>query len=213
MSSLFRREIPMVLLSAIIALLLFDYYIEIQFVRSIATTLSEWAIIITATIAGLGIINQIVRVHSRVVKKTPYWYLDAWMLAVMVVVIASGLYTVGMWGSSPTFSWITMNMHVPLVMAIDSLAAFEISAGLYRTFRARSIGAGILVVVAGLVILRQIPAAKVILEPILPLSEWIWKYPTNAASRGFFIISAIGTMGFAIRALFGTEKSTLGMTD
>ncbi|GAG63962.1 unnamed protein product, partial [marine sediment metagenome] len=107
MSEILKREVPLGLATFIIALLFFDYYIKIEAVRSFALSLTDWAIIIGATGAGVGVINMIMRTLQDVTKKEEYWYLDIYMLVVMVVMTITGL--IGTYGTHPVFSWIMMN--------------------------------------------------------------------------------------------------------
>jgi hypothetical protein len=212
MLEILRREVPMGLATFVIAFMFFDYYfVPIGGSRALSTLLLDWAVIITATVSGVGVLNVIIRTVHTTKKRVPYWYLDIWVLIVMVIVAGTGL--IGPYATHTVFLWLMKNISSPLEASVYAMTCFEMVTAFYRSFRVRSVDAGILLVSAFVMMLRNAPITGSLMPSLLPLGNWLLDVPTNAASRAFLIIASIGLVGFAVRTLLWHEKPSVGVVD
>ena len=211
MSELLKREVPLGLATVIIALLFFDYYIFFDVTRNLATSLTDWAIIITATAAGVGVLNMIIRTYQNISKRAEYWYLDIYMLVVMVVMAGTGL--IGVYGTHPVFEWIMMNAYLPIDASIYAMVFFDIVSSYYRTFRVRSRDSAILFICAFIIMLKNAPLTGGLLPSFIPIGDWMLNIPSTAGSRAFIIVASIGVVAFTIRTMLQTERTTVGVVD
>ena len=214
MSEMLRREIPMGVVGFVIALMFFDYYIRTDITRGLADLVRNWAVIVTATAAGVGVLNAVLRSGDRIRKKQPYWYIEIWTLVVMVIVAVSGLIvTTGGFGTHPVFNWVMTNMYRPIDSSVYGMIIFDIAIAFYRTFRARTVDATILLVSAFIVMVRNAPITGGLMPWFIPIGDWVNNIPTGGASRAFIMVASIGLIGFAIRSMLGHESTTVGVVD
>lgn len=106
--------------------------------------------------------------------------------------------------------WLYDHIHVPAGATMFSLLAFFIASAAYRTFRARSAEAAILLVAAVCVMLGRVPIGAAISEYLPLFSQWLMDTPNMAARRGILIGVSLGAIATALRIIFGIERSWLG---
>lgn len=101
-------------------------------------------------------------------------------------------------------------LFVPLGAAMFSLLAFYIATAAYRSFRFRSMEAVVMMVLAIIVMLGQIPHGPLYVSPYLPnIRDWLLKYLNTPAFRAIFFGSAIAGLAMAVRMWLSLEKSPL----
>ncbi len=211
MSELLRREVPLGIATFIIAFLFFDYYVFTEVTRNIASTLTDWAIIITATAAGVGVLNMVMRTVQNISKKVEYWYLDIWMLVMMVFMGGTGL--IGLYGTHPAFTWVMMNVYLAIDASIYAMVFFDIVSAFYRTFRIKSKESLLLFVSALIILVKNAPLTGGLFPWLLPIGDWLLKIPSSAGSRAFLIMASIGIIAFTIRTMLQSERATVGVLD
>ena len=106
--------------------------------------------------------------------------------------------------------WIYDHIHVPAGATMFSLLAFFVASAAYRTFRARSAEATILLVAAICVMVGRVPIGAAISEYLPIFSQWLMDTPNMAARRGILIGVTLGAIATALRIIFGLERSWLG---
>jgi hypothetical protein len=208
LASLFvKRDFPVVLMAFFTAYFFVDYFITWP-LDKISEFLLNTAVLCTALAVGVGIINVLGLTWSQVKKRDPYWYLRIWSVVMMVVTTALGL--IGVLGTGPEYKWIMVNVYSPIDATIYAMVAFDIASAFYRTIRARTLDATIILICATLVMLKNAPIGAAIWSGFDNIGSWIFDIPSTAGSRGFIIIGAIGAVGIAIRALLGREREMFG---
>lgn len=211
MSEILRREVPMALSTAIIAVLLFDYYVKLGVTATVASILTDWAVVITVTAAGVGVITMVLRTRNTVKRREPYWYLDIWMIVCMMILIVPGF--MGVYGTHPAFQWIMTNIYLAIDGTVYSLVMFDMVAAFYRTFRARTKESIVLMISALIVMLRNTPLSGPLMPWAVDIGDWLYNFPSTGGSRAFLIVAAIGVIGFAVRTMLWHEKGSLGVME
>jgi len=118
------------------------------------------------------------------------------------------------------FEWLYDNVQVPCGATIFSILAFFMASAAFRTFRARNVGAAMLLIAAVLVMFGRVPVSewvgvKLFGDPkVFPTAtDVLMEYPNLAAKRGILLGISLGAISQSLRILFGIERSYLGGGD
>jgi len=108
------------------------------------------------------------------------------------------------------FDWLFQNMATPMMASMFAMLAFFIASAAYRAFRARTVEATILLVVAIIVMFGRVPIGQIIYHRMPEITEWIMNYPNLAVQRGIIIGAALGAASMSIRIILGIERTYMG---
>jgi hypothetical protein len=108
------------------------------------------------------------------------------------------------------YQWMFTHIHVASSATMFSTLAFFISSAAYRTFRARTSEAAILLVSAVIVMLGRVPIGGYLSETIPEAMQWFMTVPNMAAKRGILLGVSLGAIATSLRIIFGIERSYLG---
>ena len=111
------------------------------------------------------------------------------------------------------YKWFFDNVHVACASTMFSILAFFIASAAYRTFRARTPEAALLLVAAVNVMLGQVPIGREISEFLPVATDWLLNVPNLAAKRGILLGVSLGAIATSLRIIFGIERSYLGGGD
>lgn len=203
-----RTEIPVAIAFVAGMLMVVSLFVPHPFIAEPAAVMRSWAIIITAFAYVLGVAN-IARISLHTVKKrtTDWQYKGALVVALVAMAgvgVSRGIQTGGL------FDWAYLNMYVPMQATMFSLLAFFIASAAYRAFRARSVEATLLLVVAAVVMLGRVPVGEKLWPGLPAFTEWIMEVPNMAAKRGIMIGAALGAISTGLKMILGIERSYLG---
>ena len=152
---------------------------------------------------------NIARISLHTVKRrSTDWQYKASLLVALVAMAG-----VGIWRgiqSGGIFDWAYLNMYVPMQATMFSLLAFFIASAAYRAFRARSVEATLLLVVAAVVMLGRVPVGEKLWAGLPAFTEWIMEVPNMAAKRGIMIGAALGAISTGLKMILGIERGYLG---
>ncbi|MBU0609809.1 MAG: hypothetical protein KKI08_18135 [Armatimonadetes bacterium] len=112
--------------------------------------------------------------------------------------------------AGPGFKWLFDTIVVPLDSTMFALLAFFMASAAYRTFRARTPEATVLLLVAVIVMIGRVPIGELFYKHMPQVSEWFMMYPTVAAKRGILFGVALGSIATSLRIILGIERSHLG---
>jgi len=170
-----------------------------------------------ALILGLG--NLILR-HWTKIRRHEENYGSSVVLLLGLVISAS----IGLLGGTsgngvlPTvigdfqfdISTIYNKVLVPLGASMFSLLAFYMASAAYRSFRAKSTLAVLLLGSAFVVMLGQVPLGQALWDHLPQVSHWIMTVPNTAAKRGIDLGITLGVTATLLKILAGIERSWLG---
>jgi hypothetical protein len=208
MLSFVKSELPSILTSIIVIWFFATYFLAID-VSAIDSFILNSAIICTTLAVGVGIINLLAYTYREIQARSEWWYLRIWMLVMLVVTAAFGLMG-DSYGSHPTYLFIMNSIFVPVDASIFAMVMFDISAGFYRTMRARTWESSILLICAFLLILKNAPVGASIWPGFETIGTWIYDVPSGGSGTAFRLVSAIGIMALAIRVILRHERELIG---
>lgn len=110
----------------------------------------------------------------------------------------------------PGFKWLFDSVLVPLDSTMFALLAFFMASAAYRTFRARTPEATLLLVAAVILMLGRVPLGEMIHHQFPTVAEWLMSVPTVAAKRAIMFGAALGGIATSMRIILGIERSHLG---
>ena len=209
MSVIHKREIPIILAAITGLIMIFSYYLNIDFLNTTGKTLSDWNVVVFAISAWLGAVT-LYRLHlKRIINRTE----GQWLYSVVLVGSMSIYIIVGIVLSPSSSLYTTMynTLSIPLGSAMNSLLAFFILSAAYVSLRGKSIEGIVMFIVALLVMFGNIGVGAAV-SPVFPsIKDWILQVPSTAAGRGLIIAVAVGTVSMGLRTLFGYERGWLAL--
>jgi predicted permease len=204
-----RMRIPLLLGFLTGMFVLVQFFIPHQRLADALEMLTNWGMIIGTFALVLGLAS-LLRTHVDKIRqrRTGYGYSFITLVG-FAVMLAFGL----VWGpgKATPFNWLFNWVQVPLDSTVFSLLAFFMASAAYRSFRARSPEATILLIAAVIVILGRVPISGEFTNGHWPrFTEWLMIYPAVGAKRGIIFGVALGVIATSLRIILGIERSHLG---
>lgn len=219
-----RRTLPL-LVSAIFGIaLILQFFVPHPASKSFYNMMLDWLIIVSA-FTYLIAVQSTVELHFTKIKRK----VEGWQYSIIVLVSLFVTALLGVFGGAfmPTTLWVKifpsvkptdttplmytyLYMQMPMQSTIFSLLAFYMASAAFRSFRARSFDATLLLVTAGIVTLGRVPLGEFIYKGLPDVVEWILKYPNMAAQRGILIGVQLGIIATSIKIILGIERKYLG---
>uniref|UniRef100_A0A7C4XFS3 Uncharacterized protein n=1 Tax=candidate division WOR-3 bacterium TaxID=2052148 RepID=A0A7C4XFS3_UNCW3 len=170
-----------------------------------------------ALVLGLG---SLLRVHfDKIQHRRENWQYSWVLLITFFLTSIIGLFG-GVAGTGPlptrigNFSFdiqtIYLNVEVPLGATMFALLSFFMASAAYRSFRARSTEATLLLLAAFIVMIGILPLGNQISPHLPSFAQWIMDVPNVAGKRGIAFGIALGSLATALKILLGIERSWLG---
>ncbi|MCU0490973.1 MAG: hypothetical protein MUD01_05275 [Chloroflexaceae bacterium] len=209
-----KRLLALLVASVAGLIVLLDFTGAFPQLAPAAEQLVSWAATLTALALLVGLVSVAIANISRVVRRDTDWLYSLVLLLGMLLVILVGI--VGI----PGISVLPQNLaeepirvffrlvYEPLAASLLALLAFFSLSAALRAFQRRNVEAMMMVVIALLVLVTQLP-------PVLSLPyvgetiAWINAYLVTAGARGLLIGVAIGTLVASIRVLLGLDQPYL----
>jgi len=208
MHNFLKRQLPM--LAALFAglVIIVSFFSGKNYLVQFRTDMQTWVSIIGGFTLLLGVVSiTSVNWHKLKAggKEWPY------KLALLICLAVSGGFGIFQGtAEGSVYDWLFQNMASPMMSAMFAMLAFFIASAAYRAFRARTLEATILLVVAVVVMLGRIPLGQLLWSSLPGLTEWIMNYPNLAVQRGIIIGAALGAASMSIRVILGIERTYLG---
>lgn len=206
-----KKEIPIAIGFVTGVLILFEYFFKTAFpgVSQIATSATNWGVIVSAFAMGLAAANLMI-IHGRKIRsKHP----DAWMSWILYlgifIMVATGFSAKGT-AMNDIYNFFFDGLYLPLGTAMFSIMVFFIASAARRAFRARNIDAAFLLVSGLLVMLGNAPLMKMVSNFFPTASTWFMNYANVAGNRAIMIGAALGMVLTGFRVILGIDRSYFG---
>ena len=211
--NLLRRQLP--LMVAMVTGLLFagQYYVPHPASEEMLTSVTKWMQIIGGFALVLGITSLFTVHATKIRRKEAGWGYSVILYAGMLGTVAMGLWSEGkeaVDGAMTAFGWVYSYMMVPLQGTMFSLLAFFIASAAYRSFRARSREAAVLLTAAVIVMMGRVPLGEYLIPISGDLSQWILNVLNASVRRAILIGVSLGAVALSFKIIFGIERSYLG---
>lgn len=200
--------------------MLVQFFVPHALVQRRADMLLDWARIIAGFALALGV-GSLFRTHwTKIRRRQREWGYSIVTLVSFFVMLWAGVFYGSGEGSvidniftvepGNLFEWLFNNIQVPLDSTMFSLLAFFIASAAYRTFRARTLEASLLLITAIVVMLGRVPLGQMMYDRMPEIYEWIMQYPAVAGKRGILFGAALGSIATSLRIILGIERSHIG---
>jgi hypothetical protein len=208
-----RRQVP--LLITLITGLVFaaQYYVPHPSSELLLTSATKWLQIIGGFALVLGV-TSLFHLHAvKIRRKEAGWGYSVVLYAGMLGTIAVGLAASGkesLEGAATAFGWVYNFMMVPLQGTMFAILAFFIASAAYRSFRARSREAAVLLIAAVIVMMGRVPLGEYLIPLSGDVSQWILNVLNASVRRAILIGVSLGAVALSLKIIFGVERSYLG---
>ncbi len=208
-----RRQLP--LLITLVTGLLFtaQYYVPHPASEQMLTSATKWMQIVGGFALILGV-TSLFHQHAVKIKRQE----AGWGYSLVLYVGMLGTIAVGLWangkesidGTMTAFGWVYNFMMVPLQGTMFAILAFFIASAAYRSFRARSREAAVLLVAAVIVMMGRVPLGEYLIPLSGDVSSWILNVLNSSVRRAILIGVSLGAIALSFKIIFGVERSYLG---
>ena len=212
MSETLRRiEIPIAITIICTLLQIIPFYIQVEPLETFSDTFRSWMILVATCALFLGAASLTLLHSKKIQRKSTGWQFSVLIIISMIVIMLAGLPIpeIGLGDKNPVFDFLFMNILTPLGATMYSIIAFFITSAAYRTFRARSNEATVVLVAGILMICYNAPLMTSIWPGFTPIGDWIFSVPNMATMRAVIIGAALGAIALAMRVLLGIERGYL----
>jgi hypothetical protein len=208
-----RRQFPLLITMVTGLLFAGQYYVPHPASEQLLTSVTKWLQIIGGFALVLGITSLFQLHAAKIRRQEAGWGYSVVLYAGIVVTVLVGLWNGGketIDGAMTSFGWIYSYTLVPLQGTMFAILAFFIASAAYRSFRARSREAAVLLVAAMIVMMGRVPLGEYILPISGDLSGWILNVLNAAVRRAILIGVSLGAVALSLKIIFGVERSYLG---
>jgi len=221
-----RATIPLILVFALGVMALVLQFVPNPSSDSFQEQINSWFKIIGGFGAFLGAYSLLHMHLSRIRRKV-----SGWGYSVFVFIGAGSMIVMGLYngGNGPLvadaakdhvdwFNWGYNNVLIPCQSTIFSILAFFMASAAFRTFRARNVGAAMLLIAAIIVMFGRVPISETVsgwifsgnTQVISKTTDILMNYPNLAAQRAITFGISLGIISQSLRILLGIERSYLG---
>lgn len=210
------RTLPLAIALVFGSLGIAIYYIPHGYAQSFEQEVGgKWIRIIFAFSYLLGLYSLLNLHWQRIRQHVAGWGYSFVAIASFAVMMVFVIYNDGhgpfaAQAEAGGYNWLFQYVHRPCSSTMFSILAFFIASAAYRTFRARTPEAALLLVAAVIVMLGRVPIGQEISEYFPLVSDWLLNVPNLAAKRGILLGVSLGAIATSLRIIFGIERSYLG---
>jgi hypothetical protein len=209
----FRRQLPLLITFTTGVLFALQYYVPHPASEAMLTSVTKWLQIIGGFALVLGV-TSLFHLHAvKIRRREPGWGYSFVLYAGMLGTIAIGLWHNGketVDNVTTAFGWIYTFMMVPLQGTMFAILAFFIASAAYRSFRARSREAAVLLIAAIIVMMGRVPLGEYLIPLSGDLTQWILNVLNASVRRAILIGVSLGAVALSLKIIFGVERAYLG---
>lgn len=206
-AKLFKREIPMILVSVLMVTIFVNYYFETQILESVVGDFERWANVIAGFALYLGALSLVMSHGRKLLKRSEGWEYSVLTLGSLFFMIIAGF-----WLKPTSDLYITLynNLDIPFNSTVRGLLGFYIVIAAYRAFKLHNLETSILLISAILLLLWNAPIGGAIWPGFKPLGDWLTSYPNAVVKRALRVIVGLGTVVWAMQIMIGRESRWVG---
>jgi len=210
-----KKEVPIAICFIVsLIYIVANYFTGVEFLATMKDRLDDWYLCVDAIVVAIGMVN-LAQIHGRrVANKREGYIFSLWLMVCMFGML---LVSIFYFKNTTHVGWNFMYGQIisPMNATVYSTLVFYIGSAAYRSFRIRSMEAGILLVVAFIMMLGRVPLGAMLLggnQAFADMATWLLNVPNSAGMRGIQIGAALGGLATALRIMLGIERGYLGGT-
>jgi hypothetical protein len=208
-----RRQLPLMITFVMGILFVAQYYVPHPASEQMLTTVNKWLQIIGGFALVLGV-TSLFHLHAvKIRRREAGWGYSFVLYAGMLGTIVIGLWVNGKEsanGAMTAFGWIYSYTMVPLQGTMFAILAFFIASAAYRSFRARSREAAVLLIAAVIVMMGRVPLGEYLVPVSGDITQWILNVLNASVRRAILIGVSLGAVALSLKIIFGIERAYLG---
>ena len=203
-----KKRLPLLIVLVMGIVFIIQYYIPSRPSQGLYRQALRWSFIMGLPAIAIAI-DSLVRHHaSRIRRRQPGWGDSLVYLGAALLMATAGL--AGGVREGTLFMRLYTYAMAPMQATVFSLLAFYMTSAAYRSFRARTAEASLLLAAAFILMLGLIPLGAAIWNGIPVVSEWLLLVPNMAAKRGIGFGIGLGIVATALKIVLGIERSWMG---
>jgi len=200
-------RLPFALMLVIGIFFVVQYYVPHPLVQRPKELMLQWKQPLNAFIIFVALGGLVTMHVRRVFKRQRRWGYSVVALSSMLAMVVAGMGW-GIQDGGMFATWFEF-LITPIESTMFALLAFFIASAAFRAFRARTAGATILLLSAGVVMLGLIPAVEDALPPLAAVGQFLLDYPNTAAKRAIVIGVGLGAIAVALKTILGIDRTIL----
>jgi len=210
-----KKEVPLAIIFTLAVLyIVANYFTGNVALNSLKSSLDQWYLAVEAWIIAIGMVN-LAQIHGRrMAQKKEGWFYSGWLIVCMFGMLLASLFVFKN-ASHAGWQFMYNQLIAPMNATVYATLVFYIGSAAYRSFRMRSLEAGILLVVAVVMMLGRVPLGAMLLRgntTFATAADWLLTVPNAAGMRGIQIGACLGGLATALRIMLGIERNWIGGT-
>ncbi|NIA23101.1 MAG: hypothetical protein GWP03_02925, partial [Proteobacteria bacterium] len=199
-----KRRLPLIIVMLTGIGMIIQYFIPHPVSKVIYKQSIDWVIIISAFYLVLGVGGVFIINYQKIKRRKEGWWLSVITLSALIITALIGIF--GGINNGSLFMNIFMYIQLPMQAAMFSLLAFYIASAAFRSFRARTPEATVLLITATIVMLGRVPVGSLIYKGLPGITEWILSTISLAAQRGILLGVGLGSIATSMKIILGIER-------
>lgn len=208
-----KRTVPLAIAFFFGVLMVVQYYIPHRSFEGLLDMMARWGQIVAAFALVVGVASLIHAHSAKIKRRVEGWGFSVVTLTALAIYTLVGFLSEGVDNPDVAFGWGYHYLMVPMQSTMFSLLAFFIASAAYKAFRARTLEATVLLVIAVIVMLGRVPIGSYLYSKLPQVAEWIFSYLNMASRRAIMLGVALAMVATSLRVIAGIERSYLGGGD
>ena len=211
----YKRQIPLALTFIVGMIVTFDWFIKWEPLQGLTTTILNFQIIMVAFMMGFAGVNLVI-LHTRRIQRSMSdnkmfdVVLSVVLLACLFIWTAVGI---GLGRNSDTYTWLYTTFNQPLGSTAYAATLFYLSSATYRVLRARSVETTVLLIIAFVTLMANIPLFTTYIPALGAIRVWIADVLVKSSYRAITIGVDLGGILMGVRTLLAMETGYLGAVE
>lgn len=202
------------LFSAVIAVLcglvvLAGYFVKLPFLVNASNILLNWAILLAAFAALLGIFNLLIVHYGKLVRRQKGAVYSIILILALLVTFVIGVLSLYIPKLSPAFDFVFRSFQMPVEASLMAILAVTLTFASIRLLRHRlSVFAVIFLITSILILLGTAPLPFLGDTPMLSdiLRPFLTQVMATGGAHEILIGVALGALTTGLRVLFGVDR-------
>jgi hypothetical protein len=204
---MFLREIPIVIIVVTASAMILEYFWPHPSLKAFSGGLNTWGTILFAFSLIIALYATTMVHLQRTMRRAK----GQWYYSIIFLVMLYGTILLGVVASPghELYVWLFVNVVGGVYGAMLGSSGFYMFSSVFRVFRMRTLEGSVLVLCAFFVMLGNTTLGEFIWAGSPTVGAWINNVGSTAANRGFFMCTAIGTLGYTARLFIGRERAVM----